>query len=209
MQDSERRHIQHSRRPDISEVIRSLRAAGSADVAERIVAITGVNPSEIVEAPDASEAGCDAVPKRSSSSKSSSVANANATAQDQKKYLRGRYRFAYIYVNSTKASLDEQSLMLTAFLKEAKVLKKTCSKTANILETYELLPITLPRNIVCLSLRVNMHELKNSVLMPLIEKSKALRVYFRKPRQDTQHLAEQAAKTQMRSTPTAVVGKRK
>lgn len=130
--------VNSSKRPDISEVIRSLRAAGSVDVAERIVAMTGINPAAVVVVTDttssqgASEhdnSNGDTPSRRSLalSRKSTGVSKSGDTAQEPTKYLRGRYRFAYIYVNSTKASLDEQSKMLSAFLKEARVLRKACA----------------------------------------------------------------------------------
>lgn len=130
--------VNSSKRPDISEVIRSLRAAGSVDVAERIVAMTGINPAAVVVVTDttssqgASEhdnSNGDTPSRRSLalSRKSTGVSKSGDAAQEPTKYLRGRYRFAYIYVNSTKASLDEQSKMLSAFLKEARVLRKACA----------------------------------------------------------------------------------
>lgn len=129
--------VNSSKRPDISEVIRSLRAAGSVDVAERIVAMTGINPAAVVVVTDTTSQGesehdnsnGDAPSRRSLalSRKSTGVSKSGDAAQEPTKYLRGRYRFAYIYVNSTKASLDEQSKMLSAFLKEARVLRKACA----------------------------------------------------------------------------------
>jgi hypothetical protein len=110
--------------------------------------------------------------------------------KEKTKYLRGRYRFAYIYVASATATLDEQSSLLERLLKSAQPLKKSCAATKSMLDgNFEIVPITLPRNFVTLSIRVNMHTLKQSKLLTLVEGHKSLRVYFRKPRQDTQHLS--------------------
>lgn len=174
--------VTHNRRPSIEEVIRSLRAAGSVDVADRIVAMTGVDPVQPEPLPT----------KNAESPKPDSATSDKA---EKTKYLRGRYRFAYIYVNSNSATLDEQSKMLEAFLKAARSLRKSCPETDAILNrNYEIVPITLPRNFVTLSIRLNMHSLKQSKMLALVDKHKTLKVYFRKPRQDTQHLSDALAK---------------
>lgn len=174
--------ITHSKRPDIEEIIRSLYALGRSDVADRITSMTGVAHKPI---------------KQEASAKPTSDASNTSDALPKQKYLRGRYRFAYIYVNSAAASLDEQTKMLAAFLKAAKSLAKTCPYTAGILNgNYEVVPITLPRNFVTLSIRVNMDALKRSKLLDFAEKHQTMKVYFRKPRKDTQHLAEQLQQQQ-------------
>lgn len=173
--------ITHSKRPDIEEIVRSLYALGRSDVADRITSMTGVVHKPLKQG----------VGTKSPTELASTDDTAQALAPKQK-YLRGRYRFAYIYVNSASASLDEQTKMLAAFLKAAKSLAKTCPYTAGILAgNYEVVPITLPRNFVTLSIRVNMDALKRSKLLDFAEKYQTMKVYFRKPRKDTQHLAEQ------------------
>lgn len=172
--------ITHSKRPDIEEIVRSLYALGRSDVADRITSMTGVVHKPLKQG---------VVTKSPTELASTDAAQALTPKQ---KYLRGRYRFAYIYVNSAAASLDEQTKMLAAFLKAAKSLAKTCPYTAGILNgNYEVVPITLPRNFVTLSIRVNMDALKRSKLLDFAEKYQTMKVYFRKPRKDTQHLAEQ------------------
>lgn len=192
----------HNKRPGIEEVIRSLRASGRFDVADRIVAMTGVDPVQHQQHQTQMDMERDAVstavpgkaPARANApSKSKASSEENDNSDPKTIYLRGRYRFAYIYVNSLNATLDEQSKMLTALLRECKTLCRSCPHTAEILQSnYEIVPITLPRNFVTLSIRVNMHSLKQSKMLGVVEKHPSLRVYFRKPRQDTQHLADTA-----------------
>jgi hypothetical protein len=210
MQDN--RHT-HNKRPGIEEVIRSLRASGRFDVADRIVAMTGVDPVQHqqiqmdMERDAVSSAKSGRAPTRTSTQSAAQSTTNEATDSDNEqktKYLRGRYRFAYIYVNSLNATLDEQSKMLTALLRECKALCRVCPHTAEILRSnYEIVPITLPRNFVTLSIRVNMHSLKQSRMLGVVEKHPSLCAYFRKPRQDTQHLADSAKQAPTQKQPTS------
>lgn len=186
----------HSKRPDLEEIVRSLYDLGRSDVADRITDMTGV-----VRRPSTQELAAQAQHDTDGSLRNRDATVADASPTSKQKYLRGRYRFAYIYVNSATASLDEQTKILTAFLKASKVVAKTCPYTAGILKgNYEVVPITLPRNFVTLSIRVNMDALKHSKLLAFAEKYQTMKVYFRKPRKDTQHLADQLKQQQQKQT---------
>lgn len=164
------------KRPDLTEVIRSLRDSGREDVANTIAALSGVV-----------DAGKPVVKP----TKQKAVGN-------QQYY--GKYRNAYMYVNSTTASMDDQSKMLHGFLQTLK--KSNRKDVLDIVADAELVPITLPKNVVVLAIRVPLHAYLKSRIPKYIEAHTFMKAYLRKPRSDTQHLAQlPAAQPVKQNTP--------
>src|ERR1035437_3047384 len=79
-----------------------------------------------------------------------------------------RKKFAYLYGKSRKA-------------------------VAELIRSTELIPITLPKNVVVLAMRLPLEVYNGSVIPKQIRNHSFMKVYLRKPRSDTQHLA--SAKT--------------
>ena len=161
-------------RPDLTDVIRSLRSNGRDDVADLITKLSGT-----VEVP-----GID---------RSSSAVSEHGNEDRGTRTRRGK-KYAYMYVNSTKASMDEQSKMLHSFIQMLRVKCKNKSKSKRSLSksvsAMELIPITLPKNIVVLAMRLPLDLYNSSVIPRYLNGHAFMKVYLRKPRSDTQHLAQ-------------------
>lgn len=156
------------KRPDLSEVIRSLRESGRGDVADTIAGLAGVVEQKNMDQPHK--------PKT------------NFVPQGNQQYY-GKYRNAYLFVNSTTASMDDQSKMLHGFMQTLK--KSNKQDVVELLASAELIPITLPKNVVVLAIRVPLHAYLDSRVPKYVAAHSFMKAYLRKPRSDTQHLAQQ------------------
>ena len=166
------------KRPDLTEVIRNLRFNGRNDVADLITKLSGTIESTEVD------------------SVSSVNVSGTGTGSDLQVGSRSgsrRKKFAYLYVNSTKASMDDQSRMLHGFIQTLKARSKSRKAVAELIRSTELIPITLPKNVVVLAMRLPLEVYNGSVIPKQIRNHSFMKVYLRKPRSDTQHLA--SAKT--------------
>ena len=102
----------------------------------------------------------------------------------------GKFRFAYLFVNSINASMDDQSKMLHEFIAG---LKKTRSRDIEYaLEGMKIIPVTLPKGIIVLAMRIPLSLYNESQLPGILANHPFMKAYLRKPRKDTQHLAQQA-----------------
>jgi hypothetical protein len=163
------------KRPDLTEVIRNLRFNGRNDVADLITKLSGT-----IESTEA-----DSVFSVNVSGTGSDLQVGSGSGR--------RKKFAYLYVNSTKASVDDQSRMLHGFIQTLKARSKSRKAVAELIRSTELIPITLPKNVVVLAMRLPLEVYNGSVIPKQIRNHSFMKVYLRKPRSDTQHLA--SAKT--------------
>lgn len=151
------RHIELKKRPDLSEVVLSLRGSGRHDVADMISRLLGpqvkIKDGEL-----------------------------------------GKFRFAYLFVNRSEASMDDQSKMIHGFVNGLQKMKNP--GLGVLLENMELIPITLPKNIVVLAMRIPLSLYNESSLPSIVKNHAFISVYLRKPRKDTQHLALQQSQKQ-------------
>jgi hypothetical protein len=162
------------KRPDLTEVIRNLRFNGRDDVADLITKLSGTTEST------------------SRDSVSSVNTSATATGTDRQSNGSGsrRKKYAYLYVNSTKASMDDQSKMLHGFIQTLKAKPQNRKSVSVLMKSIELIPITLPKNVVVLAMRLPLEMYIGSVIQKRLNGHTFMKAYLRKPRSDTQHLAE-------------------
>jgi hypothetical protein len=152
------------KRPDLTEVVKSLRASGRDDVADKI--------SDLL----------------------TPVPNHNVRVKKP-----GKFKYAYLFVNNSNASMDDQSKMIFGFIR---ALERTHPATKPMFAESELVPVTLPRGLVVLALRVVMEAYVSSVIPKILEKHAFMQVYLRKPRSDTQHLAQRRTEESASSNTT-------
>ena len=178
--------VEQRKRPDLSEVVRSLRLSGRYDVATTIAQLAGISEADILEL----ERHYEQQQKQRLLNKKplKKLDHDRPRSNNAKYYIK--FRSAYLYVNSTTASMDDQSKMLHGFLQ---LLKKRGDKTTHaIIAKAELVPVTLPKNIVVLAIRMPLQGYQASNIPKYVASNSFMRAYLRKPRADTQHLAAQA-----------------
>lgn len=104
------------------------------------------------------------------------------------KYVREKVRYAFIHVVADVPA-DQQQHILTEFRNKAQETETWLPE----LDAEHLLKIALPGKVVVYAYRVPLDRYLKSTLPAVLQKTKILEAYTRKPRADAQHHAAASA----------------